>query len=183
MVELLVAGAIFLIVIVIAAPQFTGTKKQTSNMDARNLLNQAYESSQDYFEGESNPCGNLTYAGINKDIMKAIQANFEWIGPTNASTSLGPNSTSDPKKILIWEETPGFYNCASGALGSEKQQVVLCNATEEYIYCAVDKGTGPKYGVSKTSAADAFSKSQTAPCNESPALAESFTERGTCARS
>lgn len=146
LVEALVTIVILLIALAITIPQFTGSKKTVKNIPARDRLEQAYETVQDYYEGQQNPNGTGTYLGINAGAMKKIYANYNWVDATLTDTSW--DSTAN-RALAAKQDAAGKYTIkiiAPSGL-SDDQSVTLCNASEEYIYCVKDNG-GPKYGAS-----------------------------------
>jgi prepilin-type N-terminal cleavage/methylation domain-containing protein len=167
LIELLVAVLISGLAIGIAVTQFTGTKKQAASADGRGLITSAYESIQDYYEGEQNNNGSGTYLGLNSTIMDRLQPDLDWID--DATTGGTPGTSANPRQIKIMAVTD--------------TNVQLCNLTVLYAYCVSEVGGVAQYGASKNTVAEALSRatgSANPTCQETSRKAEGFAERGSC---
>jgi prepilin-type N-terminal cleavage/methylation domain-containing protein len=167
LIELLVTVLISGLALGIAVTQFTGTKKQAASADGRGLITSAYESIQDYYEGEQNSNGSGTYLGLNATVMDRLQPDIDWLD--DATTSGTPSTSANPRQIKI--------------MAVSDTNVQLCNLTALYAYCVTEVGGVAQYGASRNTVAEALTRATGAAnptCQESSRKAESFAERGSC---
>jgi type II secretory pathway pseudopilin PulG len=198
--EVLVVIALMVIAGAVIYPAFIKQHQARNNQTAKETLSYAYDAAQEYYEGEDNPCVDSSWSYFDRPHnnppdsfvvssgyplrAKVATPELEWVNATgNTDDESGsctaepypasstapsdpvPSKDSNPKKITIYK--------------ADSQELVLCNAGADFIYCVTNNG--PKFGVGR-SQAEAYNNIALAepltipggPCNRTIGKAELF---------
>jgi type II secretory pathway pseudopilin PulG len=167
--EVLVVIAVMAVGATIAIPQVNKYRKNSANGEARGAVQSAYEVAQEYYQGQDNPYGNLTFAGFNATIAAGIDKKFAWTNGTDVSAT-------DPRRISI--------RPAPASPSPTEAPLVLCNASKAYTYCvkqntatSASGETSLRWGAAAgVNVATAVTRTDHATCADSPEEAERLAD-------